>query len=333
MATLPSYFVQALGTIEPGADADNGKKAHAEVSAALKAAAPLARLGINPILIGSYAREVSTRRVKDVDVFGRLQDADQGLRPGRAIDLFEDALAGSFGDERVERQARSIKVNFGDYDLSVDAVPARPKGDHWEIPKKTDQDNRASWIETNPTRFTELSTETNKKYTLNGKGIYVPVVKLVRQVRRAWLGDQPGGLFFEILTYWAFNDGKLEAPSHAGYLVAVLDYIEKELPVVAADGLRDPTLDGKVIETRATGRDFDDAIRKMTKAARLARTALAEEDDCKAALAWQQLLGENTEDETVFPMPEYCNPDGARRRSSATIKGAVTAPAGSGRYA
>jgi hypothetical protein len=35
---------------------------------------------------------VSTRRVKDVDVFGRLQDADQDLRPGRAIGLFEDAL-------------------------------------------------------------------------------------------------------------------------------------------------------------------------------------------------------------------------------------------------
>ena len=333
MATLPSYFVQALSRIEPGADADNAKKAHAEVSAALKAATPLTRLGISPVLIGSYAREVLTRRVKDVDVLGRLQDADQDLRPGRAIGLFEDALVGTFGDERVERQARSIKVGFDQYDLSVDAVPARPKDDHWEIPKKTDQDNRASWIETNPTRLTELSTETNKKYTLSGKGIYVPVVKLVRQVRRAWVRDQPGGLFFEILAYWAFNDGKPKETSHAGYLVAALDYIEKELPVIAEDGLRDPTLEEKVIETRATEQDFDDAIKKMTKAARLARTALAEEDDCRAALAWQQLLGENTEDETVFPLPEYCNTDGTRRGNSATIKGAVTAPAGSGRYA
>jgi len=333
VATLPSYFTQALSRIEPGPDADNAKKSHAEVSAALKAAAPLARLGVKPVLIGSYAREVSTRRVKDVDVFGRLQDADQDLRPGRAIDLFEDALTGSFGHQRVERQARSIKVSFNEYDLSVDAVPARPKGNHWEIPKKTDQDNRASWIETNPTRLTELSTETNKKYTLSGKGIYVPVVKLVRQVRRAWISDQPGGLFFEILTYWAFNDGKPREISHAGYLVAVLDYIEKELPVVAEDGLRDPTLAGKVIETRATERDFSDAIREMTKAARLARTALAEDDDCRAALAWQRLLGKNTEGETVFPIPEYCNPDGTRNSNSATIKGAVTAPAGSGRYA
>ena len=330
---MPSYFAQALSAIEPGADADSARKAHAEVSDALKSAAPLARLGISPVLIGSYAREVSTRRVKDVDVFGRLQDADENLRPGRAIDLFEDALAQSFGDKRVERQARSIKVSFDEYDLSVDAVPARPRGHHWEIPKKTDHDNRASWIETNPTRLTELSTETNKKYMLSGKGIYVPVVKLVRQVRRAWVRDQPGGLFFEILTYWAFNDGKPAAASHAGYLVAVLDYIEKELPAVAEDGLRDPTLDGKLIDTRATGPDFTDAISEMTKAALLARNALAEQDDCRAALAWRQLLGDNTESETVFPIPEYCNADGTRRSGSAAIKGAVTAPAGSGRYA
>jgi hypothetical protein len=97
VATLPSYFVQALSTIEPGVDADNAKEAHAEVSAALKGSAPLTRLGISPVLIGSYAREVSTRRVKDVDVFGRLQEANQDLRPGRAVDLFEEALIGAFG--------------------------------------------------------------------------------------------------------------------------------------------------------------------------------------------------------------------------------------------
>ena len=97
MATLPSCFSQALSAIEPGVDADHAKDAHAEVSAALKASAPLTGLGISPVLIGSYAREVSTRRVKDVDVFGRLEDADKDLRPGRALDLFEDALARASG--------------------------------------------------------------------------------------------------------------------------------------------------------------------------------------------------------------------------------------------
>jgi len=194
-------------------------------------------------------------------------------------------------------------------------------------PQEDRSGQQANWIETNPTRLTELSTETNKKHTLNGKGIYVPVVKLVRQVRRAWVRDQPGGLFFEILTYWAFNDGKAKEANHAGYLVAVLDYLEKELPVVAEGGLRDPTLEGKFIETRATEWDFNDAIKKMTKAARLARTALAEEDDCQAALAWQQLLGENKKARPSSDA-EYCNTDGTRRGNSATTKGACDRPAG-----
>ena len=140
-------------------------------------------------------------------------------------------------------------------------------------------------------------------------------------------------MYFEILTYWAFNDVKPKGASHADYLVAVLDYIEEQLPVVAEDGLQDPTLSGKLIESRATEDEFSDAVEKMTEAAELARTALTEGDDCKAAAAWQRLLGKNSEGETVFPTPEYCKPDGTSRSTSATVKGAVTAPAGSGRYA
>jgi hypothetical protein len=333
MATLASYFAQAMSNIEPGDDADHAKAAHAEVSAALRAAKPLINLGIDPVLIGSYARDVSIRRVKDVDVFGRLTDADVELRPSRAIELFETALVDGFGASRVERQDRSLKVDFPAFDLAVDVVPARPCGDHWEIPKKTDQDDRASWVETNPTKLAELTTAANATFTLSGKGIYVPTVKLVRQVRRVWVADQPGGFFFEILTYWAFADSQPDYASRAEYLAFVLDYIETELPTVRDNGLPDPTLTGHDITTRATDDEFDSAIDKIAEAAEAARSALAEEDDCKAAVQWRRLLGATSEGEQVFPMPEYCNADGTRRNTGTAIKGAVTSPAGSGRYA
>lgn len=332
MADLSSYFVQAMSNIEPGADADNAKVAHAEVSEVLKQSQALLDLGIKPKLIGSYARDVSIRRVKDVDVFGRLTEADEDLRPSRAIDLFEKVLTENY-DGRVTRQDRSLKVDFPDFDLTVDIVPARPSGDHWEIPKKTDQDNRASWKPTNPLRLNELTTETNKAFTLNDKGIYVPTVKLVRQVRRMWVDDQPGGFYFEILTYWAFNNGSLDATSRADYLIAALDYIEQELPEVLDRGLDDPTMEGYEITTRATEADFDAAIDKIAEAADLARRALDEPDDCKSAVLWRQLLGKTSDGEDVFPLPEYCNADGSRRTSPTTKVGAVTSPAGSGRYA
>ncbi|MFC0623251.1 SMODS domain-containing nucleotidyltransferase [Kribbella deserti] len=332
MATLASYFRESLQNIEPGKDADHARDAHAEVRDVLQQSPDLRDLGINPVLIGSYKRNVSIRRVKDVDVFGRLDDADDTLRPGHALVLFHNALLEGYDKNRVHAQHRSFKVDFPDYDLAVDVVPARKSGNNWEIPKKTDQDNRASWIETNPLKLNDLTTQANADFTLNGKGIYVPTVKLVRQVRRTWLDDQPGGLFLELMTFWAFRNHELAARSQAEYLTLALEHIAAELPNVAADGLDDPTIDGKKIATRATEDDFKVAIKKFDEASKLARDALDDDDDCQAAVLWQRLLGATTEDERVFPTPEYCNADGTRRATATTVKGAGS-PAGTGRYA
>ena len=64
MTTLASYFLQALKNVEPDDDATNAKAAHAEVRKVLKESDALKALGIDPILIGSYARSVSIKRVK-----------------------------------------------------------------------------------------------------------------------------------------------------------------------------------------------------------------------------------------------------------------------------
>jgi hypothetical protein len=335
VATLPTYFVQALSNIQPADDEKNAAKAHAEVSKVLRGHRKLAALGVSPVLIGSYAREVSIRRVKDVDVFGRLTKADDGLGAGQAMDLFEDALVAEYG-KRVERQLRSFKVDFPDFDLSVDAVAARPCGDHWEIPNRPKE--RARWVETNPTKLNELTTTANKTFTLNGSGIYVPTVKLVRQVRRAWIEDQPGGFFFEIMTYWAFQNTHPAAASHAEYLTVVLEAVAESLPNVASDGLPDPTLPGNTISTKATAADFRSAATRVTEAAELARSAFKESDDCRAAAQWCTLLGKTSTGEMVFPTPGYCNTDGTRRAASRStggrvVPGASRVPAGSDRFA
>jgi len=335
MATLPTCFREALTNIQPAADEKNAAEAHAEVSTVLTGDDKLKALGISPVLIGSYAREVSIRRVKDVDVFGRLTAADDTLAPGRAMDLFESALDAEYGD-RVERQHRSFKVDFPDYDLSVDAVPARPCGEHWEIPNRPNE--RARWVETYPTKLNELTSAANKTFTLNKSGIYVPTVKLVRQVRRTWVADQPGGFFFEIMTYWAFQNEQPHEASHAAYLTVILETIAEMLPVVAADGLIDPTLTGKMISTKATAADFTVATKRIGEAATLARKALDEEDACQAAVHWRKLLGKTSDGTHVFPLPEYCNADGSQRASSTrvtdgVVAGAATVPAGSDRFA
>lgn len=336
MATLPTCFRDALTRIQPAEDEKHAAEAHAEVSDVLTGDDKLRALGISPVLIGSYAREVSIRRVKDVDVFGRLTEADDTLAPGKAMELFEDALVAEYGD-RVERQYRSFKVDFPDFDLSVDAVPARPCGDHWEIPNRPNE--RARWVETNPTKLNELTTAANRKFTLNGSGIYVPTVKLIRQVRRTWISDQPGGFFFEIMAYWAFQNTQPSETSHAVYLTVILEAIAEMLPDVADDGLPDPTLPGKTISTKATAADMTAATKKIGEAATLARTALVQEDACQAAAQWRKLLGKTSEGDHVFPLPAYCNADGSRRASATrasgigVVAGAATVPAGSDRFA
>jgi hypothetical protein len=339
MATLATNFKGALGNIEPGDDATNAKDAHEQASKALRSDSWLAGLGANPVLIGSYGRDVSIRRVKDVDVFARLESADSTLRPGNVLDRMEEVLGDEFPG-RVERQHRSLKVDFPDYDLSVDVVAARPFGDHWEIPEKIEEDGNATWVETNPTKMTKLKEQANKEFLLydddSTSGIYVPVVKLVRQVHRTWVDDQPGGYFFEVLTYWAFQEAKPNEDSVAGYLTIILETIVELLPGVVEDGLADPTLDDQFIKTKATSAQIVAAAERITEASELARTALDEPDKCQAAVKWRQLLGmtKNTEtEEQVFPLPNYCNDDGSTKKAHSITAGAPAVPAGSDRYA
>lgn len=333
MTALANYFKDALANIEPETDKVNAATAHAEVSKVLRADTQLQKVGVSPVLIGSYARNVSIKRVKDVDVFGRLENADESLSADAALDLFEEVLIEGFGEDRVDRQHRSFKVAFPDFKLTVDAVPARRCGEHWEIPSRPVESEPAEWVETNPLFLNDLTSDTNATFTLNDKGIYVPVVKLVRQTRRAWLGKQPGGFFFEVMTYWAFTNNQPSASSIAEYLTLALEAIAAMLPEVADSGLDDATLPGNKITTKATRADLDAATEKITEAAKLARDALNDEDDCSSAVKWRKLLGKISEGEDVFPLPSYCSTDGTRKSTAAVTRGATTVPAGSDRYA
>jgi hypothetical protein len=302
----------------------------------------MSELGVSCVLIGSYGRDVSIKRVKDVDVFARLQQADAFLRPGDILDHVTALLEGEFPD-RVERQHRSVKVAFPDDDLCVDVVIARPcvdHVDHWQIPEKIEDDGRATWVETNPTAMGELTTAANKAFLLYDddpkSGIYVPMVKLVRQVRRTWVDDQPGGFYFEVLTYHAFQDLEPHENTIADYLVVILREIATRLPEYVDGGPADPTLDGKIIKTKATPEQIQAAAERLAEAADLAEAACLEEDPCRSAAKWCELLGEthNTDDpEQVFDLPDYCNADGTTKESDAIVMGAAAVPAGRDRYA
>lgn len=330
MAHLKQQFKDALSAIEPDDDKANAPEAHLLVRGALEADASLTEYGVNTVLIGSYKRSVSIKRVKDVDVFVRLPELPSDVTSQEILDKFFTVLHREFGTDsdghrRTKRQDRSLQVSFPEYDLYVDAVPARPHwdGETWEIPQRGD-DN--TWVRTNPESLTSLSASMNSTHD----GFYVPTVKLLRQTRRALLGKKkPGGFFLEVATYQAFASGLVTGADHAEYYVSALEKVSEIIENFVTYGIEveDPTISGQTIRIRATDDELETARIKFSEAAVTARTALEQEDEGQAALAFRALLGENGDDETVFPMPPGFNEDGSKRASTIAA-GERVVPAG-----
>lgn len=327
MAILTTKFTEALSLIEPSKDdRTNAPLAHQQVREALKKAAPLDDWGVNPVLIGSYARDVSIRRVKDVDVFCRMDDIDASIAPSKVLDEFFEALDAEFGTDaesnrRVKRQARSLTVSFPEYDgLHVDAVPARPRTDgYWEIPTK-----EGSWQQTHPEKLAELKTAMNK----NHDELYVPAVKLARQARRAILSDKrPGGLFVEMCLYEAFKNGEIKTDTYAHMFTTSLEALHDYLDDKVSWGrlLPDPTMPGHTLTFRATDNQWERGRDRFKDAAADARKAYNSNDAYEAANIFRKLLGKNGDDTPVFPEVP---------KSSARIitPGAHNVPAGDRRF-
>ncbi len=331
MARLIQQFKDALSSIEPGDDKANAPEAHKIVRAALLSDSKLTDYGADPVLIGSYKRNVSIKRIKDVDVFVRLPEIPNDVTSQQILDRFFRVLHDEFGSDddghrRTKRQDRSLQVSFPEFDLYVDAVPARPHsdGETWEIPQRGDEDQ---WVQTNPEQLTALSSEMNAAHD----GYYVPIVKLIRQTRRSLLGkSKPGGFFFEIATYQAFASGAVTGTDHASYFASALDEVSRIVTDFVNYGidLQDPTVAGNIIRIRASDDELTSARNQFAAAANTAKAAIDEEDEGQAALAFRGLLGKNGDDEDVFPMPPGFNEDGTKK-ASAVSAGARLVPAGS----
>lgn len=134
----------------------------------------------NSFLTGSYARYTKTKPLKDIDIFFVLKDSERHYRskaPSAVINAFYDALVEKYGEKAVRKQSRSVNVDFGvhvdaedntDYRiLSVDVVPAFPKGDDYEIP---DTDT-GQWIKTNPKIHAEKATAAHQAFSNEWKGL------------------------------------------------------------------------------------------------------------------------------------------------------------------
>lgn len=271
-------------------------------------------------LIGSYARRTAIHPGKDVDVFIKLTKLDRSTSPEVLFGTVKDVLIAEYGP-RASAQKRSVNIDFG-FDregFAIDAVPAVRSGQFWAIPDRNTArwiggESGEGWIETDPEGLGELATAMNSGVSIGDRGAYVPTVKLIRQTRRHHLGDaKPGGLYFELLTYWAFESG-IAGSSFAELLAAALRYAATHLS--GAELLVDPALgttydpQPSLVERAAAAKCFDDLASKAV-------TALAS-SRCQAAVLWRTILGQNGRGH-CFPIPPGCDEDGHEMKDISAV--------------
>jgi hypothetical protein len=304
MERLEEQFEGVLARIEvSGPKRDRAIKAHEEMRGVLEADPKLQEWGIETVLIGSYARRTGIYPGKDVDVFVKLTKlTTESAHPATVYNRVRDVLVDHYG-ERARPQARSIKVEF-DFDgdgFAVDAVP----------------DVAERWVETDPQKLAELTTERNKSPKVGPQGAYVPAVKLVRQTRRHHLGDQkPGGLYFEILSFWAYQSGAITGDCFAEILAQTLRAVATQL--ATGEATTDPVL-GRPYKPTPERNDLANAAEKFDELAAKAEEALRA-DKCKAAAVWREILGKNGRG-WVFGLPAGCDEQG----NKVAVAGAVAA--------
>jgi hypothetical protein len=321
ITTLSEQFKGALSRLELGEKRKRVEAAHKEIRELLESDEQLCSWGVDTVLIGSYARHTAIYPGKDVDVFTKLTKLDTTANPRTVFEAVRDVLVAKYG-ERAQPQARSIKVTFptdGEQDFHVDVVPAVRKGGRWAIPRRDTRrwdapELEERWVETDPEKMAELTSDMNATLEVDGQGAYVPVVKLVRQTRWHHRGkEKPGGFYFELMTYWAFAasmDGDSFAEIFARTLRAIAVQLESGAPLI------DPIL-GKEYRPVPDPDDRAAAAGVFSDLASRAERALTL-DRCPAAAIWRSILGENDRG-PVFPLPAGCDEKGNEIRNVAAV--------------
>jgi len=328
METLNDEFAQAVRNVTIHGDKrDLAIAAHTEVRELLEADAEMREWGIDTILIGSYARQTSRYPGKDVDIFLRFTALSVRHSPEKVYNAVDRILIAKYGlkdsdvDGRVTRQARSLKIDFpnledpmDDNSFSIDAVPAVVWQEHWGIPNRdrdlwNSEDQR--WIKTNPVKFAD---DTNRLATSDSSpavasaNAYRPIGRLLRQVRHVHLAEnRPGGLFTEIVAFYAWTEGNVTGSSWAELLASTLEAVADGFEKAAIDGLPDPVL-GTLLKPALEPWQWTAAAQKFGTLAGQARDAL-NSDRCMAAKLWRDILGTNDRGQ-VLPLPAGCDAGG-----------------------
>ena len=330
---LTDQFLKAHSRISLGDRRRIAIAAHFEVRTVLRANRRLLELGLQDVLIGSYARRVSIWPGKDVDVFGRLmKHTTNTLDPATAYAAFEHALRRYARQGRLTKQPRSLKVAFGPsrppsvqairaaadertwtrfetdrlirdrgrhpFDFSVDVVPAVLDPPHYGIPDLNHPPGglrqlSGGWKRTDPVALTELAQQLNQAPMVGGIGALVRVVKTIKQVKEHHLS----GLKPSGLYYeFILHEGFGSGNISGDTWAEVTASALEYLASRLGTAAWDPICDpvlGARYEPQPSPDMLGHAQSKFESLARAAQRAITTRNWCQAAVEWRAVFGEN----------------------------------------
>ena len=248
---------------------------------------------VRTFLSGSYKRDTAIRPQKngedverpDVDIIvvtnHSLEDS-----PTEVVELLYKTLKEKYETTRKQQRSVGIETAQADMDIVPIIEPDEHGGTLYIADRKLEE-----WIETNPPKHTEWTTDVNTK----AGGRFKPLVKMVKWWRRVnpTVNKKPKGFVLECLTAESMSF----AEKHYGELfVGTLETFVSTYAWHISQGvvpaIADPGVPGNSVTTGITFAAFEGFYNKAKVHAETGRKALDEDDAEKAVELWRQIFGD-----------------------------------------
>lgn len=292
--TPNSVFQGFLRDIEPSATTKaNASSAHTALRDFLSKHEEFGQVLEKTFLSGSYKRDTAIRpkvaegevERPDVDIIvvtnHTLDDS-----PEAVVELLYKAVKDGYSVVRKQQRSVGVETDKASMDVVPIIAPYGEDGPFYIPDRKLEK-----WVETNPPRHTQWTTETNEAA---GKR-FKPLVKLMKWWRceSPTVSKRPKGFVMECITAECMDKsethyGELFAKTLEGVVCKYRVWIE----LGVLPHIEDPGVPGNSVTDGMTFAAFEGFYRKAEVHAKKAREALAEEDPEKSTKLWREIFGD-----------------------------------------
>ena len=295
--SIQTQFLNLLKDIEPSPTTKSrAQSAHILLRDFLKKHETFKAYHVRTFLSGSYKRDTAVRpRVKngdeerpDVDIIV-VTTYTLNDDPAEVVDLLYETIKDEYDD--IRKQARSIGIFTSMADM--DAVPII-EHTNWDgsttlyIPDK----DLETWLETNPPRHTDWTTEVYK----DSDGRFKPLVKLMKWWRRESEARQsfekPKGFVIECITAECMD---YDEAQYADLFLGVLEEIVRRYANYVAmrivPRITDPGIPANSVTDGMEFELFEAFYNKAKDHAEIGRRAQQKDDPDEALKLWRQIFG------------------------------------------